>query len=67
MGVLEACGNLHNSQAVPSKVCMVSEQSFHKGISSCMTSSMWWEFYDRVENGSIILKKAPKFSFCIEG
>ena len=49
------------------KFGMVPEQSFHKGISSCMTSSMSWEFYDRVEKGSIILKKAPKFSFCIEG
>ena len=48
------------------KFGMVPEQSFHKGISSCMLSSMPEEFYDRVEKGSIILKKAPKFSFCKE-
>ena len=56
-----------NQKLSLAKFGMVPEQSFHKDISSCLISSMPEEFYDRVEKGSIILKKAPKFSFCKEG
>lgn len=46
---------------------MVPNHSFHQEFSSCTFSSLPEKFYDRVEEGSIILKKAPRFWFCREG
>uniref|UniRef100_A0A803NR30 Flavin-containing monooxygenase n=1 Tax=Cannabis sativa TaxID=3483 RepID=A0A803NR30_CANSA len=46
---------------------MVPKHSFHQGINACSLASVPEKFYDRVEEGSIILKKAPTFSFCKEG
>lgn len=49
------------------KFDMVPDHSFLNEISACTTSTVPQGFYDRVENGSIQLKKAPKFDFCKEG
>ncbi|CAL0324305.1 unnamed protein product [Lupinus luteus] len=49
------------------KFGMVPEYSFHQDISSCGTSTVPEKFYDKVEEGSIILKKAQRFWFCKEG
>ncbi|RVW96645.1 putative flavin-containing monooxygenase 1 [Vitis vinifera] len=49
------------------KFGMVPKHSFLKEISACLISTVPEGFYDRVEKGSIILKKAPKFSFCEQG
>ena len=46
---------------------MVPKHSFLNQISSCLISIVPEGFYDRVEKGSILLKKAPKFGFCKEG
>ncbi|KAJ4829737.1 hypothetical protein Tsubulata_020749 [Turnera subulata] len=50
-----------------SKFGMVPSHSFLQELSSCLTSTVPDGFYDNVEEGSIILKKAPSFSFCQEG
>ncbi|KAI6677503.1 hypothetical protein NL676_038299 [Syzygium grande] len=49
------------------KFGMVPKHSFLQEISSCLISTVPKTFYDRVEEGSIILKKAPGFKFCKNG
>ncbi|KAK3421143.1 hypothetical protein EUGRSUZ_G01840 [Eucalyptus grandis] len=49
------------------KFGMVPKHSFLQEISSCLISTVPEKFYDRVEEGSIILKKAPAFGFCKNG
>lgn len=46
---------------------MVPKHSFHKEFSSCLTSTVPKNFYDRVEEGSILPKKTQNISFCEEG
>ncbi|XP_061355733.1 probable flavin-containing monooxygenase 1 [Gastrolobium bilobum] len=46
---------------------MVPSHSFHQEINSCLISSVPEKFYDKVEEGSITLKKATGFWFCKEG
>lgn len=50
------------------KYGMVPEHSFLKEISSCMIATVPEKFFERVGEGSIILKKSPgSFKFCQEG
>ncbi|OVA11979.1 Flavin monooxygenase-like [Macleaya cordata] len=49
------------------KYNMIPKHSFLQEISSCLISTVPEKFYDRVEEGSIILKKSKSFSFCKEG
>ncbi|CAI0407750.1 unnamed protein product [Linum tenue] len=46
---------------------MVPKHSFLQAITTCLVSTVPEQFYDRVVDGSIVLKKAPSFSFCEEG
>ncbi|XP_062024486.1 probable flavin-containing monooxygenase 1 isoform X2 [Rosa rugosa] len=50
------------------KYGMVPKQRFLQDISSCLIAVVPENFYDRVQEGSIILKKSPgNFGFCQEG
>ena len=49
------------------KFGMVPKQSFLTEISSCLIATVPEKFYDKVEEGSIILKKGKSFSFSKEG
>ncbi|KAJ6717034.1 FLAVIN-CONTAINING MONOOXYGENASE 1-RELATED [Salix koriyanagi] len=49
------------------KFGMVPKHSFIQELNSCLIATVPHGFYDKVEEGSIILKKAPSFSFCKEG
>lgn len=49
------------------KYGMVPKHSFLQEISSCLISTVPDGFYDRVEEGSIVLKKAKSFTFCENG
>ncbi|CAN1134745.1 Probable flavin-containing monooxygenase 1 [Linum perenne] len=55
----------HKHQLV--KHGMVPNHSFLQEVSSCLISSVPDKFYDRVDEGSIKLTKAPTFGFCKEG
>ncbi|EEF35126.1 probable flavin-containing monooxygenase 1 [Ricinus communis] len=49
------------------KYGMVPKHGFLEQINSCLLTTLPDKFYDKVEEGSIILTKAPSFSFCKEG
>ncbi|KAL5731509.1 flavin-containing monooxygenase [Ranunculus cassubicifolius] len=49
------------------KYKMIPKHSFHQEISTCLISTVPSDFYTKVEQGSIILKKALNFSFCKKG
>ena len=46
---------------------MVPDYSFSFAMSSCLIAMLPKGFYDRVDDGSIILKKSKRFSFCSDG
>ncbi|KAK6129431.1 hypothetical protein DH2020_036833 [Rehmannia glutinosa] len=46
---------------------MVPNHSFLKEVNSCSVATVPEGFFDRVDQGSIVLKKARRFSFCSEG
>ncbi|KAG8639357.1 hypothetical protein MANES_14G120400v8 [Manihot esculenta] len=49
------------------KYGIIPKSSFLQDISSCRTCKLPENFYDKVEEGSIIIKKANSFSFCKQG
>jgi hypothetical protein len=46
---------------------MVPEHSFFQSITSCLVAILPEKFYNKVDEGSIVLKKAKTFSFCRDG
>ncbi|CAL1372948.1 unnamed protein product [Linum trigynum] len=46
---------------------MIPKQSFLQDFSTCLLAKLPEKFYDRVEEGSIVLTKARNFTFCKEG
>ncbi|XP_078174179.1 putative flavin-containing monooxygenase 1 [Carex rostrata] len=46
---------------------MVPEYNFGHAMSSCQIARLPEGFYNRVEEGSIVLKKSESFTFCHEG
>ncbi|KAG8367498.1 hypothetical protein BUALT_Bualt16G0078200 [Buddleja alternifolia] len=49
------------------KYNMIPEESFVKEASSCQILFLQDNFYDKVEDESIVFKKSKSFSFCKEG
>ncbi|XP_057966346.1 probable flavin-containing monooxygenase 1 [Malania oleifera] len=49
------------------KFGMVPKHSFSRDISTCLIAIVPEDFYNRVEKGSIILKKCQRLNFCKEG
>ncbi|XP_065848874.1 probable flavin-containing monooxygenase 1 [Euphorbia lathyris] len=49
------------------KFGMIPKSSFFKDFSSCQTCKLPENFYDKVEQGSIIIKRSHCFSFCKQG
>ncbi|KAF0890595.1 hypothetical protein E2562_003797 [Oryza meyeriana var. granulata] len=54
--------------AVPTrKLGMVPDHSIFQAMASCLIAIMPAKFYEKIEQGSIVLKKAKSFTFCREG
>ena len=49
------------------KYGMIPKESFLGEISSCQILMLPETFYDKVENGSLVLKKSQNVSFCEDG
>ncbi|XP_022140536.1 probable flavin-containing monooxygenase 1 [Momordica charantia] len=49
------------------KYGMVPSHRFLQDISACLIATLPEKFYDKVDEGSIILKESPSFGFCEEG
>ncbi|EEF35127.1 probable flavin-containing monooxygenase 1 isoform X2 [Ricinus communis] len=49
------------------KYGVVPNHGFLEQINSCLLTTLPEKFYDKVEEGSIVLTNAPRFSFCEEG
>ncbi|XP_028790170.1 probable flavin-containing monooxygenase 1 [Neltuma alba] len=49
------------------KFGLVPNDSFLQGLSSCQIGILPQNFYDRVKEGSIIIKRSEGFKFCKEG
>lgn len=49
------------------KYGLVPSYSFLEGISSCRIGILPENFYDKIKEGSIVIKKPNSFSFCREG
>ncbi|WVZ84004.1 hypothetical protein U9M48_031088, partial [Paspalum notatum var. saurae] len=49
------------------KYDMVPEHSFFQALATCLVAIEPKGFYDRLEEGSIVLKKSKTFNFCKEG
>ncbi|XP_057767939.1 probable flavin-containing monooxygenase 1 [Salvia miltiorrhiza] len=49
------------------KYGMIPPESFLQEVSSCQIYMLPQTFYDKVENGSIVLKKSQNLSFCKDG
>ncbi|WCJ29929.1 Dimethylaniline monooxygenase [N-oxide-forming] 1 [Euphorbia peplus] len=49
------------------KYGMIPKSSFFQDFSSCQTCKLPEKFYEKVEQGSIIIKKSKCFSFCKQG
>uniref|UniRef100_A0A7N0UXA8 Uncharacterized protein n=1 Tax=Kalanchoe fedtschenkoi TaxID=63787 RepID=A0A7N0UXA8_KALFE len=58
----------HIKRKIPlEKYGIVPKESFLEHLSSCKTCMVTYNFFDNVEQGSIVLKRADKFRFCKEG
>lgn len=49
------------------KYDLIPKESFSKEACSCQIFFLPENFFDRVEDGSILFKKSEQISFCIEG
>lgn len=49
------------------KYGMVPEHSLFQAMASCLIAVLPEKFYDKVEEGSIVLKPSKSFSFCKNG
>ncbi|XP_042504473.1 probable flavin-containing monooxygenase 1 isoform X1 [Macadamia integrifolia] len=57
----------YRSKIPMKKYGMIPEHNFFEQIVSCQLSTLPNNFYNKVEEGSIILKKSKSFSFCKDG
>lgn len=67
LDVYKIGGDISQRDIPLKKYNMVPEHPFLKQIVSCMSMVIPANFYDRVREGSLILKKAQSFSFCRNG
>jgi len=49
------------------KYGLVPNHSFFQDLSTCLIGVFPDDFFDKLKEGSILIKKSPSFSFCNEG
>jgi dimethylaniline monooxygenase (N-oxide forming) len=61
------CESYYKSDVPMKRHGMVPDHSFFQAMASCLVAILPKKFYNKVDDGSIVLKNAKEFAFCKDG
>ncbi|PKU76160.1 Putative flavin-containing monooxygenase 2 [Dendrobium catenatum] len=60
-------GYLKSALDVAAECSNINDHSFFQAMTTCLVAILPYKFYEKVEEGSIVLKQSKSFEFCKEG